>query len=120
MRVLSTRLPTHSCLSTLAFPYPPVGVISLHRTKGLAFQWCIIRHFSPTYPAGAMGRPPPCVLFGWWSTPHELWGIWLVDIVISSYGVANPFSSFSPCPNFSTGVPCSVWWLATSIHICIG
>jgi hypothetical protein len=25
---------------------------------------------------------PPCVLFGWWFRPWELWGIWLVDIVV--------------------------------------
>jgi hypothetical protein len=35
----------------------------------------------------------------------------------SSYGVVNPFSSFSPS---QFGSPCSVWWLALSIHICIG
>jgi hypothetical protein len=23
---------------------------------------------------------PPCVLFGWWFSSWELWGIWLVDI----------------------------------------
>ena len=31
MRLL-THLPTHSCLTTLAFPY--TGASSLHRTKG--------------------------------------------------------------------------------------
>jgi hypothetical protein len=49
----------------------------------------------------------PCVLFGWWFSPWELWGggglvgwyCW------SSYGVAIPFSSFSPSPNSSNGVP---------------
>ena len=35
MRVLP-YLPTHSCLSDLAFPYP--GSLSLHRTKGLPSQ----------------------------------------------------------------------------------
>jgi hypothetical protein len=38
----------------------------------------------------------------------------------SSYEVANPFSSYSPSPNSSIGVPCLVWWLALSISICIG
>jgi hypothetical protein len=33
----------------------------------------------------------------------------------SSYGVANPFSSFSPFYNSSIGNPCSVQWLAASI-----
>jgi len=22
-----------------------------------------------------------CALFGWWFSPHELWGVWLVDLV---------------------------------------
>ena len=35
IRVLP-HLPTHSCLSTIAFPYP--GSSSLHRTKGLPSQ----------------------------------------------------------------------------------
>jgi hypothetical protein len=25
---------------------------------------------------------PPCVFFGWWFSPRELWGVWLVDIVV--------------------------------------
>lgn len=32
-----SHLPTHSCLSALALPYP--GSSRLHRTKGLPFQW---------------------------------------------------------------------------------
>jgi hypothetical protein len=51
-------------------------------------------------------RIPPCVLFGWWFLGAlGGWGIWLVDIVCSSYGVANPFSSFSTFSNSSTGNP---------------
>jgi len=38
---------------------------------------------------------PPCVFFGWWFGPWELWGN-LVGWYCSSYGVANPFSFFSP------------------------
>jgi hypothetical protein len=39
---------------------------------------------------------PPYVLFCWWFSPWELRGYWLVHICCSSYGIANPFSSFSP------------------------
>ena len=48
---------------------------------------------------------PPCVLLGWWFSPWELWGglVWWYSY--SSYGVTNPFSSFSPFSNFSTGDP---------------
>ena len=42
---------------------------------------------------------------------------WL--IFYSSYGVANPFSSFSPFSTPSFGTLCSVQWLAASIHLCI-
>jgi hypothetical protein len=69
VRVLS-HLPTHSWLSTLAFPY--LGSSSLHRTKGLPFQWCQIRQFSATYPTAVMGIL--CALFGLWFSPWELWG----------------------------------------------
>jgi hypothetical protein len=61
--------PTHSCLSSLAFPYP--GSSSLHRNKGLPSQWCQIRQFSATYPAGSIGTP--CLLFRWWFSPWESW-----------------------------------------------
>jgi hypothetical protein len=43
----------------------------------------------------------------------------LVDIVFPSYGVANPFSSFSPFSSPPLGTPCSVQWLAASICLCI-
>jgi hypothetical protein len=32
----------------------------------------------------------PCVLFGWWFSPWELWGIWLVDIVGPPMGLQTP------------------------------
>ena len=30
---------------------------------------------------------PPCVLFGWWFSPWELWDIWLVDTVVLPMGL---------------------------------
>jgi hypothetical protein len=44
-----------------------------------------------------------CAFFGWWFSPWELWEVWLDNIVLP-YGVANPFSSSSPSPNFFIGV----------------
>jgi hypothetical protein len=49
--------PTHSCLSSLVFPFPLSS--SLPRTKGLPSHW------SHWY---------PCVLFGWWFSPWEFFG----------------------------------------------
>jgi hypothetical protein len=33
---------------------------------------------------------PPCVLFGWWFSPWELWGYWLVHIVVPPMGLQTP------------------------------
>ena len=46
---------------------------------------------------------PPCVLFGWWFSPWELWGY--CSYCCSSYGAANPFSSFGPFSSSFIGDP---------------
>jgi hypothetical protein len=89
--------PSHPLyLSTLAFPY--IGSMSLHRTKDLPSHWCYIcscHHGSPNVYSLVGGLVPVSFVggqFGWFCC--------------SSYGVANQlFSSFSPCPMFSIGVP---------------
>lgn len=114
------QLTSHSCLSALGFPYTETS--SLHRTKSLPSHWCQIRPSSAMYASEAMG---PCIFFGWWFSPRELWGCWLVGrggVVAwhccSSYGVANPFSSFSPSPNSYIGVPIfSYGWLWASTSV---
>jgi hypothetical protein len=32
-------------------------------------------------------RVPPCVFFDWWFSPKELWGYWLVHIVVPPMGL---------------------------------
>jgi hypothetical protein len=62
---------------------------------------------------------PPCVLFGWWFSPRELWEIWLVDIVVLPMGLQTPSAPsvlFLTCP---LGSSCSVQWLVVSICFCI-
>jgi hypothetical protein len=78
-----THPPTHSSPSTLAFPY--TGPLSLHRTKGYPFHWCLIKPSSVTYAAGAMG-PSMCTPWfggsvpgssgdsGWLMLSFFLWG----------------------------------------------
>jgi hypothetical protein len=44
-----------------------------------------------------------CTL-GWWLSLWELWGVWLVVIVVLPLGLQPPSSSFSPSPNSSIGV----------------
>jgi hypothetical protein len=88
----------HSSLPTLAFPY--TGALSLHRTKGLSSHWCPTRPSSghiqlepwvPSFVGGLVLRSSGGgVLVGWYCC--------------SSYGVANPFSFFSPYPISFIGV----------------
>ena len=111
------HLPTHYCFSALAFPYS--GVLSLHWTKGLSSHWCPTRPSSATYAARAMGSLHVYVLFGWWFSSWELWGVWLVDNVVLSMRLqtASALSVLSLVPPL--GNLCSVQWLAESIHLCI-
>ena len=48
---------------------------------------------------------PSCVLYGWWFSPWELWGVLAGSYCCSSYGVANPFSSFGPFSSSFIGEP---------------
>jgi hypothetical protein len=65
----------------------------------------------------------PCVLLGWRFSPWELWGIWLVDIIVLPMGLQTSSvpSVLSLTPPLGTplGTQCSVQWLAVSIHLCI-
>ena len=38
---------------------------------------------------------PPCVLFGWWFSPWELWRYWLVHIVVPPMELQIPSAPFS-------------------------
>ena len=87
MRVLRhppTHPPTLSFLPDLAFPY--TGALSLHRTKVSSPLDAIQGH--PLLHMQLEARVPLFVLFGWWFIPWELWGVWLVDIVVLPLGSA--------------------------------
>ena len=60
----------------------------------------------------------PFVLFDWWFSPCELWGYWLVHIVVSLMGRQAP-SAPSVLSLASPLGKCSVQCLADSIHLCI-
>ena len=63
---------------------------------------------------------PPCILFGWWFSPWELWEVWLVNIVVLPMELQTP-SAPSVLPlTRPLGTPCSVQWLSAIICICIG
>jgi hypothetical protein len=62
---------------------------------------------------------PPCTFLGWWSSPWEHWVVWSTDIVLPM-GLQSSSSPLVLLPAPPPGSPSSVWWLASSIHICIG
>jgi hypothetical protein len=89
MRVL-LYLSTHSCLSSLVFPY---SGSRLHSSKEISSRWCQIRQSSATYPAGAWLAPVYSLVGG--LVPWSFWGTcWL--ILLFFLEVANPVSSYSP------------------------
>ena len=61
----------------------------------------------------------PCVLFGWWFSPWELWGYWLVHIVVPPMGLQTPSAPWvlSLVPSLRT--LCSIQWMTMSIHFCM-
>ena len=77
MRVLP-HPPTHSHLTILAFTYtgtrvsPPIDAREGHPLLYMQLE--------PWVPA--------CVLFGWWFSPWELWGVLVGSYCCSSYGAA--------------------------------
>ena len=63
--------PTHSHLTALAFPY--TGESSLHKKKK-ASPPIDARQCHPLLHMQLEPWVPPCVIFGWWFSPWELWG----------------------------------------------
>jgi hypothetical protein len=61
---------------------------------------------------------PPCVLFDWWFSPWELWGYWLVQIVVPPMGIQTSSTPWvlSLVPSLRT--LCSNQWMAVSILFC--
>jgi hypothetical protein len=62
---------------------------------------------------------PPCVLLGWWFSPWELWGYWLVYIVFPPMDLQTPSALWVLFLAPSLGTLCSVPWMAVSIHVCV-
>jgi hypothetical protein len=62
---------------------------------------------------------PPCVFFDWWFSPRELWGYWLVYIVVPPMGLQTPSAPWILSLAPSLGTLCIIQWMAVSIHFCI-
>ena len=106
---------THSGLPALAFPY--TGTLSLPRIKASpptdALKGHTVLHME------LEPRVSLCVLFGWWFSPWELWGVWLVDIVLLPLRLQNTSALWVLSLATPLGTLCSVQWLAESLHLCI-
>jgi hypothetical protein len=51
---------------------------------------------------------PPSVFFGWWFSPWELWGYWLIHIVVPPMGLQTPSAPWVLSLVPSLGTICSV------------
>jgi hypothetical protein len=61
---------------------------------------------------------PPYVLFGWFS-PWELWGYWLVHIIVPPIELQITSAPWGLSLAPLLGTLCSVQWLSESIQLCI-
>jgi hypothetical protein len=60
---------------------------------------------------------PPCVFFGWWFSPRELWGYWLVHIV-PPMGLQTTSAPWVLSLASLLGNLCLVQWMSVNIHFC--
>jgi hypothetical protein len=49
-------------------------------------------------------------------SPRELWGYWLVHVVVPPMGLQTPSASWVLSLSPSLGTLCSIQWMAVSIH----
>jgi len=106
-------LPNHppSCLPTLAFPY--IGGSSLGRTQD--FPRIGAQQGHPLLHMQLESQVCPCVLFGCWFSPWELWLVGI--IVLMGLKVPSTPSVLSVIP--PTGTPFSVQWFVASFRLYI-
>jgi hypothetical protein len=72
----------------------------------------------PTHPPPASMRVLPHPTTHWWFSPWELWGTWLVDVVLPM-GLQTPSAPSVLSLTPPLGTPCSVQCLDASICLCI-
>jgi hypothetical protein len=64
-------------------------------------------------------RVPPCAFFDLWFSSRELWGYWLVHIVVPPRGLQTPSAPWVLSLASSLRILCSVQWMTVSLHLCI-
>jgi hypothetical protein len=115
-RPLPSHLPS-PCSLTHPLPLPCPGILlhwGIEPSQGqgpfLSSHWCPTRPSSATYVVEVLS--PPCVLFGCWFSPWELWGYWLGHIVVLLMGLQTPSAPWVLSLATPLGTLCSVQWLA--------
>jgi hypothetical protein len=59
------------------------------------------------------------ITVGWWFSSRELWGYWIVHIVVPPMGLLTSSAVWILSLDHSLRILCSVQWMAVSIHFCI-
>jgi hypothetical protein len=62
---------------------------------------------------------PPCVFFDWWFGPRDVWGYWLVHIVVPPKGLQSPSAPWVLFLAPSLGTLCYNGWLLASTSILV-
>jgi hypothetical protein len=114
-----------------------IQATSEHRLTDATWPWHspILGHWAFTGPRASppiddrLGHPllhmwlepwaPPCVFFGWWFSPRELWGSWLVHIFVPDRGMQTPSAPWVLSLAPYLGTLCSAQWMTVRIHFCI-
>ena len=74
--------------SSLSWHSPIMGLLAFLGTRAsLPFD---VQQCHPLLHIQLEPWVPPCVLFGWWFSLWELWGVWLVNIVALPMGLQIP------------------------------
>jgi hypothetical protein len=61
----------------------------------------------------------PTMCFLWWFIPRNLWGYWLVHIVVLPMGLQTPSAPWILSLAPPLGTLCFIQWMTVSIHFCI-
>jgi hypothetical protein len=61
----------------------------------------------------------PCVFFGWWSSQHELWGVWPIYTIVPPWSCSPPQLLQSLLQLLHWRPLCSVQWLSVRFLLCI-
>ena len=73
------------CSPTYPFLLPGPGITLYWGIEHLQDQWSPPSDDRPRHPLLHIWLEPwvpPCVFFGWWFSPRDLWRYWLVHIVV--------------------------------------